>query len=359
MSEERINELRDQIDAIDRQLLDLLSERTGFAKEVGKTKMAMNADSFYRADREAKLLEKVKAYNKGPLKDEGIANIFREIMSATLAVEHPISVAALGPAGTYSHAATLKRFGHSVTTKLVDTMQDVFRLVSAEHVDYGVVPIENSTEGGVSQAMDLITESKLRACGEIILPVHHSFWSQDGNNEITLICAHPQALAQCQLWTSAHYPGVPTQAVSSNAQATKMASENGTIGAIAGKEAGAIYGLFERNTAIEDFEGNATRFLQIGRHDIEPCGNDKTSIILAAPHQPGGLYAMLEPFYRNNIDMTRLESRPSKNGNWDYLFFIDVIGHAQVDPLAEAIEEIRSLPGSMLRILGSYPQAMI
>ncbi len=360
MTQISLAELRDSIDAIDRQLLELISARARHAQQVAAVKSAEGAADFYRPEREAQVLRGIMERNPGPLDNEEVARLFREIMSACLALEKPVSVAYLGPEGTFTQEAALKHFGHSAITEPMAAIDEVFREVTAGAVSYGVVPVENSTEGVVNHTLDSFIESSLKICGEVELRIHHNFLIGPSTDpaRITRVYSHPQSLAQCRKWLDAHYPRIERVPVSSNAEAAKMVRGEWNSAAIAGDMAVKLYGLTKLREKIEDRPDNSTRFLVIGRDLVPPSGDDKTSIIVAVKNEPGALYNLLEPLRTYNVDMTRLETRPSAAGKWTYLFFIDFKGHCQDANIVAALEALKPRV-SDLKLLGSYPRAVL
>lgn len=361
MSEaEQLAQIRGRIDTIDRQLHELLNQRAEAAMEVARIKLAADPQAvFYRPEREAQVLRAVKDRNPGPLDDEEVARLFREIMSACLALERPLQVAYLGPAGTFTQAAALKHFGHSVRTESLSSISDVFQEVETEAADYGVVPVENSTEGVVNHTLDMFLRSSLQICGEVSLRIHHNLLGKGRPlDELRTVYSHQQSLAQCRGWLDRHLPFVERVAVGSNAEAARLAASTEHAAAIASSMAAELYGLDTLASNIEDEPGNTTRFLVIGRHLTLSSGNDKTSLLLSTRNEAGGLYHLLKPLADHGVSMSRIESRPSRRGNWDYVFFIDLIGHREDPGLAEALKELRGIAG-MFKELGSYPQAVL
>lgn len=356
---ESFKKIRQHIDSIDVQLQDLINQRVTYAIEIAKIKQELGDGVFYKPEREAQILTEVMDRNKGPMPAKEMARLFREIMSATLSVESRIKVAALGPAGTYTEAAAQKHFGKSVDIVLKNTIQDVFRAVQTHEVNYGVVPIENSSEGAVTHTLDLLIETPLKICGEIELRIRHCLLSKDDNlDNIVRVFAHGQSLAQCKRWLSGHLKSTEQQAVGSNADAAIKASEECNTAAIASMAAGEHYGLNVLARDIEDSPGNTTRFLLIGDQAVPPSGKDKTSLIVTNANKPGSLYKIIEPLSRYGVDMTRIESRPSRTGLWEYVFFIDILGHHEEENVAKVLEEIKSNAG-LFKIIGSYPQAIL
>ncbi len=352
--------LRERIDSVDAQLQALMSQRAALAQEVAVAKRAVESNpQFYRPEREAEVLRQVAARNTGPLPDEALQRIFQEIMSACLALQYPPKVAFLGPAGTYSQAAALRQFGHGAQFLSMQTLDEIFRETAAGNAQYGVVPIENSTEGGVGQTMTLLTHTALVICAEVELGIHHNLLSNAGQiSRIEKIYAHAQSLGQCRMWLDTHLPGVPRLALESNARAAAHAAAEPGAAAIAGATAAELYGLEILAARIEDQPDNTTRFVVLGKQPTPPTGRDKTSLLLSMPNCPGALYRMLLPFAERNINLTRIESRPSHEELWDYVFFLDMEGHWQEERLQQAAETLRSL-GVVVRHLGSYPAARV
>lgn len=357
--------LRDRIDAVDADIAKLISERARCAQEVAEIKKANIVDGdepvlYYRPEREAQVLRKAMERNEGPLGDEEMARLFREIMSACLALEQPIKVAYLGPEGTFTQQAALKHFGHSAISLPMTAIDEVFREVEAGAVNYGVVPVENSTEGVVTHTLDNFMSSNLKICGEVELRIHQNLLvsSVTKVDSISRIYSHSQSLAQCRKWLDAHYPNAERIAVSSNAEAAKRIRGEWNAAAIAGSMASELYDLKILAEKIEDQPDNSTRFLIIGTQDVAVSGDDKTSIIVAVRNQPGALHELLAPFHRNGIDLTRVETRPATSGTWNYVFFIDFTGHAQQELIADVLKEIGDNV-SVLKVLGSYPKAVL
>ena len=320
---------RQRIDGIDEQIHTLLNERARFAQQVGVAKQAqgLHTADFYRPEREAQVLRKAIERNAGPLRNEEIVRLFREIMSACLAQEEPLKIGFLGPEGTFSQQAVLKHFGHSVRALPLPAISEVFEEVQAGHADFGVVPIENSTEGTVNNTLDMFLNSSLKICGEVELRIHqHLMGRMKGMEKIERICSHPQSLAQCRQWLDEHLPGIERIPVSSNAEAARRARDEDGTAAIAGQAAADVYGLGVIVPEIEDRPDKTTRFLVIGRKLFNASGKDKTTLLVSAgdTQAPGSLHRLLEPFAHKNISLTRIESRPSRRKKWDYVFFIDV-----------------------------------
>ena len=352
-------ELRDKIDSLDQQIQALITERAGVAQEVAQEKLLSGDAVFYRAEREAQVLRRVMERNKGPLRDEEMARLFREIMSACLALEQVMSIAFLGPAGTFTQAAALKHFGHSIETVPFNTISDVFREVSSGTVSYGVIPVENSTEGVVNHTLDEFMSSSLNICGEVILRIHHNLLTkEDSLDKITKIYSHQQSLGQCRKWLDANLPNVELVDVSSNAAAAQMASSEDNVAAIAGETAADIYKLNVLVPNIEDEPDNTTRFLIIGKRVTPASGEDKTSLLISTPNSAGALLSILQPFAKHNISMNRIESRPSRRGAWDYVFFVDIDGHESDTKVKLALTELQEV-ATMVNVLGSFPKAVL
>ena len=358
---EPLGQIRAEIDRIDAELQELLAARARIAQAVGTSKRAAGTAEFYRPEREAEVLRRVIKRNKGPLKNDEMVRLFREIMSACLAQQEPLKIAFLGPEGTFTQQAVLKHFGHSVRALPLPAIDEVFREVEAGVADFGVVPIENSTEGTVSHTADMFLISPLKICGEVELRVHqHLMGHVKALKYIERICSHQQSLAQCRGWLAENLPHVELIPVASNAEAARRARDEKGTAAIAGEAAAEVYGIPILVPEIEDRADNATRFLVVGRKILEPSGADRTTLLLSAPDTagPGALLKLLEPLARHGISMTRLESRPSRRKKWDYVFFVDIKGHAREVPVAEALAEIKAV-ASLFKLLGSYPRAVL
>ncbi|MDR1854004.1 MAG: prephenate dehydratase [Azoarcus sp.] len=349
---------RQEIDDLDRQMLELLSRRARCAQEVGRIK-ARHGDAGYpyRPEREAQVLQRIASLNPGPLPDGAVRQIFREVMSACLALELPLKVAYLGPAGTFSESASRKHFGSAPDLMPRVSIDEVFRAVEANHADYGVVPVENSTEGAVGSTLDLLLAHSLQVCGEVQLRIHHHLLSRaEEMAGLKRLYSHAQSLAQCHEWLNRNLATLPRVPVASNAEAARMAAEDPESCAIAGEAAADLYGLNRLASNIEDDSSNSTRFLVIARHGAGPTGHDKTSLVCSTPNRPGAIYELLEPLVRHGVDMSRLQSRPAPGGMWEYVFYIDVIGHQNDATLAAALAELGQR-AAFIKVLGSYPAA--
>ncbi|MGB2044699.1 MAG: prephenate dehydratase [Porticoccaceae bacterium] len=352
--------LRDQIDALDLQIMQAISDRASFAQQVAEVKKQQGDSAYYKPEREAQVLRQIMEQNKGPLNNEEMARLFRQIMSACLALEQPVKVAFLGPEGTFTQEAALKHFGDSAISVPMAAIDEVFRDVLAGSCNYGVVPVENSTEGVISHTLDSFMDSSLKICGEVELRIHQNLLIGANTNKdnITRVYSHAQSLAQCRQWLNSNLPNVERVAVSSNAEAAKRVQGEWNSAAIAGDMSCQLYGLEKLNDKIEDNPDNSTRFLIIGREEVPPSGDDRTSIVVSVQNKTGALHDLLEPFRRNNVDMTRLESRPSRSSKWTYVFFIDFVGHINDAPVAAVLKEL-SADVADLKVLGSYPRAVL
>ena len=354
MSDEQLKPLREQIDAIDRQLLELLNQRAKIAQEVGHVKAATDAQVF-RPEREAQVLRNAAERNPGPLQDADVQTIFREIMSACRALEKRVTVAYLGPPGTYSEQAVFRQFGQAVEGLPCVSIDEVFRATEAGTADFGVVPVENSNEGPINRTLDLLMQTTLVISGEISLPVHHNLMTRSGSMDgVQRICAHSQSLAQCQNWLNQNYPQIERQPVASNGEAARLASADPTLAAIAGDTAGSRYGLQVVHSHIQDDPHNRTRFAVIGRLRPGPSGNDHTSLVLSVQNRAGAVHDMLSPLAKHGVSMTRFESRPARLGTWEYYFYVDLEGHADEEKVRRALDELQQSAG-FFKLLGSYP----
>ena len=366
MTKINLESLRKEIDEIDENLQDLLNKRALCAKKVAEFKMhnldpeGQNSNIFYRPEREAQVLRKVIARNKGPLESKEVAHLFREIMSSCLALEQPMKIAFLGPAGTFTQAAALKHFGHAALTKPMGNISEVFEAVEKKTCHFGVVPVENSTEGMVTHTLDNFITSPLKICGELELPivlhllVHNNFDSKS----LEKIYGHQQAIAQSRQWLHQNYPNVELVPVSSNGEAAKMASENSNFAAIAGDLAAEHYELTCLASSIQDYSDNTTRFLVISHDEVPASGDDKTALLISTRNIPGALFRLLEPLENEGISLTRIETRPSRTENWAYIFFIEFHGHHQDEGVKRVIKLI-SEKSSYVKVLGSFPAAVI
>ena len=352
---EDLSGLRAKIDALDDELLALLNKRAALARRIGALKAGASA---YRPEREAEILRRMAAANGGPLPGEGVAAVFREVISACRALEQPVRVSYLGPAGTFSEMAVLRQFGRSAEAQACASIDDVFRDAETSAAHFAVVPVENSTEGAVGRSLDLLLATPLKICGEIVLRVHQNLLRKGkGLKGLKRVYSHAQSLAQCQRWLAQNLPGAERVPVASNAEAARVAAKETSSCAIGPEIAAARYGLRMLAANIEDDANNRTRFLVLGGIEPGPTGRDGTSIVLSAPNRPGAVHALLTPIARHGVSMSRLESRPMRVGKWEYYFFVDLEGHRTDAPVAAALAELEKL-APFLKILGSYPIAV-
>ena len=358
--DKKLKDLRARIDAIDDQLQQLINERANMARQIAEVKGNSSGNlSYYRPEREAQVLRNIIRNNRGPVSNEEMARLFREIMSACLALEQVLNIAYLGPEGTFTQTAALKHFGHSVKTTALGSIDQVFREVESGACHYGVVPIENSIEGVVNHTLDMLINSSLLICGEVELRIHHHLLTRATKpDQIKKVYSHQQSLAQCRSWLDTRLLEAERIAVSSNAEAARRVGNKTDVAAIAGETAAEFYRLPVLFRNIEDHPDNTTRFLVLGKHDTQPSGRDKTSILFSARNRPGALHDMLACFAANNVSMTRIESRPSRTGMWEYVFFVDVEGHAEDPGVVAALENLGK-EASMVKVLGSYPVAVL
>ena len=350
--------LRHRIDAVDRELLGLLNRRAELARLVGEVKRREGSVAF-RPEREAQVIETLKSLNGGPLKTDSVAPIWREIMSACRALETPTRVAYLGPSGTFSELAALGFFGSSIERVPCPSIDEVFRATTAGAADFGVVPVENSTEGVIARSLDLFLSSPLVILGETSLAVRHNLLRRDNHLEgLAAVCAHPQALAQCNAWLSARLPGVERRPVASNAEGARLAGLDPSLGALASLHAASEYGLHVVAPAIQDDPNNRTRFAIVTHPERQPqpraSGQDRTSLVVSVANRPGAVHDILVPLKMHGVSMTRFESRPSRSGQWEYFFYIDLQGHPDQPPVAAALDELRQLC-AFFKLLGTYP----
>lgn len=354
---DKLTPLREQIDAIDAQILDLLSRRARVAQEVGHVKAETGAPVF-RPEREAQVLRGVAERNPGPMGSPELQTIFREIMSACRALEKRVTVAFLGPAGTFSEQAVYQQFGSAVDALPCASIDEVFRATEAGGAEFGVVPVENSSEGAIGRTLDLMLQTNLVISGEVAVDVQHNLFTRDGSMDgVTMVCAHAQALAQCQGWLNDHYPQLERRAVASNAEGARLASEEGGVAAIAGLQAGAHYQLRAVQEHIQDDPNNRTRFAIVGHLKTGASGKDKTSLVLAVPNRAGAVHELLGSLAKYGVSMTRFESRPARLGTWDYYFYVDIEGHVLDAAVASAVAELKNA-AAFCKVLGSYPAAL-
>ncbi len=363
MTQLDLQSIRQQIDAIDEQLLKLFNQRAECAIQVAETKKQTlkegEALEFFRPDREAQVIQRIKKLNEGPLSDREAGRLIREVMSACLALEQPLKIAYLGPEGTFTQAAALKHFGNSVDTVAYSCIPDVFTAVQAGHANFGLVPVENSTEGVISHTLDMFIHSELKVCGEVEVRIHHQLANLSQNPlDITKIYSHQQSFAQCRNWLDQNFPSIERIPVSSNGEAARLASEDEFAAAICGVQAVDIFGLKVCHKNIEDLSNNTTRFMVIGDIEVEPSGFDKTTILMSAHNKPGSLLSLLKPLADHSISMNKIESRPSPDRLWEYVFFIDIVGHQKDEEVAKALAELQK-QAALFKILGSYPKVEI
>jgi len=349
-----LTQLRQQIDALDAQLLALLNQRAALARSVGERKGGAPA---YRHEREAEILRRVQQTNPGPLPAERAVAVFREIISACRGMEQHIRVAFLGPQGTFSESAARQQFGAAVDYVPEASIDAVFRAVASGSTEFAVVPVENSTEGAISRTLDLLLNTPARICGEVVLRVEQHLMRQSTDLQgVTRVYSHAQSLAQCQQWLTQHLPHAERVPVSSNAEAARLASLEPTACALGPALAAQRYGLQCLFNNVEDEPNNRTRFLVLGQIECAPTGRDSTSLVLSAPNQPGAVHALLTPLAQHGISMSRIESRPARVGQWEYFFYVDLVGHQHDAPVAAALAELKTL-APFLKVLGSYPVA--
>ena len=348
-----LKELRNKLDEIDKKVVNLLNKRARLILKVGRIKTRDKKEIFV-PEREKEIYRKIASANKGPLSNSSFEAIYREIMSSALSLEKPLKVSYLGPEATFTHLASLKKFGASIEHESCNTITDVFTEVERLRCDYGVVPIENSVEGMVNHTLDMLIESDLKICSEILLEVSHSLLADCPLSKVKKVYSNPQVFGQCRLWLESNLPGRELVEVSSTTRAALIASGEKNSAAIASEFAGKIYKLKTIVRSIEDSSHNITRFLVIGKTMAGRTGKDKTSIMFSVRDRVGALYAMLTPFKKYNINLTKIESRPSKKKPWQYYFFVDLQGHCQDKKVVEALDSLEK-DCQYLKILGSYP----
>lgn len=350
-----LDDLRRRIDGIDEELVRLLNDRTRVALDIGSIKRAQSLEAYSPA-REKEVLARVASLNRGPLAEASLRAIYREIMSAALSLEKQVKVAYLGPPSTFSHVAARARFGGSVDYVSCETISDVFDAVEKGMADHGVVPVENSTEGAVTYTLDRLVDTTLKICSEICLPISECLLSRVPRDRIEKLYSHPQVLGQCRMWTQREMSGVDVIPVASTARAAEMAAHEPNAAALASRLAAEIYGLEILEADVQDMSGNTTRFVVLARNDGKPTGDDKTSLLFAVQHKAGALYSALESFKKFGLNMTKIESRPSRSKAWQYYFFVDIEGHAKDENVAKALTDLAG-HCVVLTILGSYPKA--
>lgn len=358
-ADQALETLRNQIDAIDDQLLQLISERGQKALEVAKIKSAAGEHHcYYRPEREAQVLKRIRDVNPGPLPNEAVVLVFRELMSACLALERPLQVAFLGPEGTFTQQAAFKHFGRSIQAQPFPAIDEIFRAVVSDTCQFGVVPVENSTEGVITHTLDSLLNTSLLISGEVVLPIHHNLMGKVKTlEEVQELFSHQQSLAQCREWLDRFLPNAKRTPVSSNAEAARLTAIVPNSAAIAGEVAAQLYGLEILQHNIEDEPDNTTRFLIISKQEVGPTGQDKTTLVVSTGNYPGALYQLLQPFADFGISMSKIESRPSRRGRWDYVFFIDLEGHREDPQVSEALQALKQ-KAQMVKWLGSYPKAI-
>lgn len=354
---ESVDALRKKIDQIDNKIVGLLNDRAYLARRIGQSKNLSQEDT-YVPSREKEVFQRVCRLNRGPLSEQAIRSIYREVISASRSLEAPIKAAYLGPEATFTHSAARGQFGSSANLIPAATIKDIFQEVYQGRVDYGVVPVENSSEGVVAHTLDMLVETDVNICAEVFMEIHLFLMSRTGQaNDIQRIVSHPQALAQCRRWLASHYPHIKVDEVASTAQAALMAAGDASIGAVSSSLAKEFYGLEVLNANIEDYSNNITRFLVIGHREVSPSGDDKTSIVCSVKDEVGILHRMLEPFAKNRINLTKIESRPLKNKPWEYLFFLDFEGHKEDAKTQRVIKKLEK-SCVFIKILGSYPRGL-
>jgi chorismate mutase/prephenate dehydratase len=352
---EKLKQLREQIDKLDDELLILANRRAALAQQVGHLK---EDGVVLRPEREAQVLARMVLQNPGPLSSEGVKTLFTEIISQCRALEAPLTIAYLGPEGTFTEAAALKRFGSAIQEQPCATIDEVFRDVVSGAAHYGVVPVENSSEGAVGRTLDLLMQSTLQICGEVKLPIHQCLLGQQSElSAIKSVYSHPQSFGQCQGWLNTHLPHAARIPAASNAEAARLAAEYPHSAAIAGSQAAALSGLKVLVENIEDDASNTTRFLVLGNQQVAPSGNDKTSLVMTAANRPGAVHDLLVPLAKHGVSMTKLESRPARSGLWEYVFYVDIEGHQDDVKVAAALAELKQV-AAFVKVLGSYPVAV-
>ncbi|HKJ84142.1 MAG TPA: prephenate dehydratase [Mariprofundaceae bacterium] len=352
-----MEELRAGIDAIDDKLLELIKERVGLAREVGSRKHENGESVFYVPSREAEIIRRLTGQNEDVLPEIALHGIFREIIGACLSLEQPLTIAYLGPVGTFTHAAARHQFGSLPTYTPCRNFDEVFDEVESGRATYGVVPVENAFEGAVTHTLDLFVESQASICAEVMFGIHHHLLGSGSIDEIEVVYSKMEVFGQCRKWLQSHLPNVRLVEAASTAAAAEQVAGNPKAAAIASKETAERCDLPVLAANIEDFHGNTTRFLVIGQHDSPPSGKDKTALVMSTKDRPGALHDLLAPFHKRGIGLTRIESRPSKKRLWEYVFFLDLLGHREEPDVAAALEDVRALPDSFVKVLGSFPVA--
>lgn len=352
--DEALKALRERIDSIDDSILQLVSERAGIAQQVGHTK---KGEKIYRPEREAQIVRRLREANPGPLSGDVIERLIREVISACRALEQTLRIAYLGPAGTFSQQAVHKHFGHEADALAEADIDACFHAVETGRADFAVVPVENSTEGAIARTLDLIVSSPLKICSEVMLPIHQALMRKHaGMDGIQRVYGHAQSLAQCQKWLGRHLPDAERVSVVSNSDGARRAAAEPDAATLGSASAAELYGLSVIEARVEDEVSNTTRFLVLGKTDAAPSGRDKTSLVMGAHNQPGAVVKLLQPLADAGISMSKLESRPARGSNWEYLFFVVCNGHREDPELAAALREIEAR-AAFLKVLGSYPAA--
>ena len=350
-----LKQYREQIDHIDDELLKLFNQRAALAQQIGHVK---GSAAVLRPEREAQVLQRMTKANTGPLSAKGVTQLFTEVMSQCRALEAPLRVAYLGPHGTFSEAAAFQRFGQAAEGVPSESIDSVFAAVESGTANYGLVPVENSTEGAIGRTLDLLLNSNLKICGEVMLQVHQCVISNE--NDLSLIrkvYSHPQSFGQCNGWLNAHLPHAERITASSNADAARLAAEESFAAAVASTQAAEHFKLKVLASNIEDDVRNTTRFLVIGKQDVAPSGKDKTSLAMSAANRPGAMHDLLTPLAKNGVSMTKMESRPSRTGLWEYIFYVDIEGHQSDPKVAAALTQLKQI-AAFVKVLGSYPVAV-
>ncbi len=350
-----LEELRNRIDELDEKLVKLLNERARVVVEIGKLK-SKTGGQIYAPDREKKVLERIAKVNEGPLPNKCLVAIWREMMSGSFALERPLRIGYLGPGGSFSHTAAMLKFGQSVEYEPLADIRSIFDEVSKGHCDLGLVPIENTTGGGVIETLDALIDSDVKVCSEVLMTIHHNLLANCSLEQIEKIYSKPEVFAQCRNWLSATFKEAKTIAVASTAKAAQMAADESGAAAIGSRVAAEVYGLRVVCENIEDIANNVTRFLVIGQEDAKPTGEDKTAILYSTAHKAGALADVLEVFRKYGINLTNIESRPSKKRQWEYYFFVDFVGHRTEERVQKGLEEARK-HCLQLSVLGSFPRA--
>jgi len=348
-----LDKLRRKIDALDSKIIELFNERANVVKEIGAIKNRKNAQ-IYAPDREKQVFEKVSAKNRGPLSDKCLFAIYRELMAGSIMLERPVKVSYLGPEGTFSYFAAKEKFGSSIEYLPLNGIDSVFKEVESERADYGIVPVENTTEGGIRETLNMFIECDVKVCAEIIMPVHHNLMATCKKSEIKKIYSKPQALSQCKLWLANNFQKVDLLDVGSTTEAAKIASKEKFSAAIAHSEVARIYGLKILRRNVEDYANNITRFFVLSREFPPRTGNDKTAIMCHTKNEAGSLFKILEPFKKHNINLTDIEPLPTRKKAWDYCFFIDFVGHASDEKVKRTLKDVSKRCIDM-KIMGSFP----